>query len=90
MNRKSYDERLDEIRKKKEQLQARERDIMKRKSEEDRKKRTKRLIELGGIIEHVLGRPTTDEDKTRLLKFLNKQESNGKFFTNAMNDGAKL
>ncbi|MEE1516608.1 MAG: relaxasome subunit MobC [Lachnospiraceae bacterium] len=90
MNRKSYDERLDEIRKKKEQLQARERDIMKRKSEEDRKKRTKRLIELGGIIESVLGRATTDEDKIRLLNFLKKQETNGKFFTSAMNDGVKL
>lgn len=90
MAQKSYDERLDEIRRKKEQLQARERDIMKRKSEEDRKKRTKRLIELGGIVESVLGRPTTDEDKIRLLNFLKKQEINGKYFTNAMNDGAKL
>ncbi len=90
MNRKSYDEKLVEIRRKKEQLQARERDIMKRKSEEDRKKRTKRLIELGGIIESVLGRATTDEDKIRLLNFLKKQETNGKFFSNAMNDGAKL
>lgn len=90
MAQKSYDERLNEIRRKKEQLQARERDIMKRKSEEDRKKRTKRLIELGGIVESVLGRPTTDEDKIRLLNFLKKQESNGKYFTNAMNDRAKL
>ena len=90
MAQKSYDERLDEIRRKKEQLQARERDIIKRKSEEDRKKRTKRLIELGGIIESVLGRATTDEDKIRLLNFLKKQETNGKFFSNAMNDGAKI
>ena len=90
MAQKSYDEKLVEIRRKKEQLQARERDIMKRKSEEDRKKRTKRLIELGGIIEFVLGRATTDEDKIRLLNFLKKQETNGKFFTSAMNDGVKL
>lgn len=90
MAQKSYDEKLVEIRRKKEQLQARERDIMKRKSEEDRKKRTKRLIELGGIIESVLGRATTDEDKIRLLNFLKKQETNGKFFTSAMNDGVKL
>lgn len=90
MVRKSYDERLDEIKKKQEQLQARECELKKRKSEEDRKKRTKRLIELGGIVESVLGRPTTDEDKIRLLNFLKKQETNGKYFTNAMNDGAKL
>lgn len=90
MVRKSYDERLDEIKKKQEQLQARECELKKRKSEEDRKKRTKRLIELGGIVESILGRPTTDEDKIRLLNFLKKQETNGKYFTNAMNDGAKL
>lgn len=90
MAQKSYDEKLNEIKKKQEQLQARERELKKRKSEEDRKKRTKRLIELGGIIESVLGRPTTDDDKIRLLNFLKKQESNGKFFTTAMNERNKL
>lgn len=90
MAQKSYDEKLNEIKKKQEQLQARERELKKRKSEEDRKKHTKRLIELGGIIESVLGRPTTDDDKIRLLNFLKKQESNGKFFTTAMNERNKL
>lgn len=90
MAQKSYDEKLNEIKKKQEQLQATERELKKRKSEEDRRKRTKRLIELGGIIESVLGRPTTDDDKIRLINFLKKQESNGKFFTTAMNERNKL
>lgn len=60
--------------------------LIKKQNKEERKKRTKRLIELGGIIESVLGRPTVDEDKIRLLNFLKKQETNGKYFTKAMND----
>ena len=78
MAQKSYDERLADIRKKREQLIAQH-------TAQERKKRTRRLIELGGIIESVLGRETTDDDKKRLLNFLKKQEMNGKFFTKAMN-----
>ena len=86
MAQRTYDERIDELRKKQEQLKAQERDLMKRQSAEERKKRTRRLIELGGIVESVLGRPTVDEDKIRFLNFLKKQETNGKFFTKAMNE----
>lgn len=85
MAQKSYDEKLEAIPKKKEQLDAQEKQIKKRKSEDERKKRTRRLIELGGIIKSVLGRATTDEDKTKFLNFLKKQEANGKFFSKAMN-----
>lgn len=67
------------------QLEAQEKAIKKRKSEDERKKRTRRLIELGGIVESVLGRDTTEEDKIRFLNFLKKQEANGKFFSKAMN-----
>ena len=86
MAQKSYDERLSEIAKKKEQLDAQEKAIKKRQSEDERKKRTRRLIEMGGIVESVLGRSTTDDDKIRFMNFLNKQESNGKFFSKAMKD----
>ena len=90
MAKKSYEERLDELVKKQEQLKAQERDIRKRKSAEERKKRTRRLIELGGTVEAVLGRPTTDEDREKFEKFLRMQETNGKFFSKAMNTGAEL
>ena len=89
MPRKSYDEQLDEIKKKQEQLVALERDLKKRRSEEERKKRTKRLIELGGIIESVLGRPVADDDKIKLLNFLKSQEIRGNYFSNAMNENPR-
>ena len=83
MAQKSYDEKLEEILKKKAQLEAQEKAIKKRKSEDER-----RLIELGGIVESVLGRDTTEEDKIRFLNFLKKQEVNGKFFSKAMNNSS--
>ena len=85
MTQRTYDERIDELRKKQDQLKAQERDLKKRQNEEERKKRTRRLIEFGGIVESVLGRPTVDEDKVRFLNFLKRQETNGNFFTKAMN-----
>ena len=85
MMRRTYDERIEELLKKQEQLKAQERELKKRQSAEERKRRTKRLIEIGAIVESVLGRPTTDDDKERLQAFLRKQETNGKFFTKAMN-----
>lgn len=87
MARKSYEERMNELKKKQEQLKAQERDMLKRHSEEERKKRTRRLIEIGGMVEAILGRPTVDEDKERFYAFLKKQESNGSFFSKAMNSG---
>lgn len=89
MATRSYEERLEELQKKQEQLKAQERALKKRQSEEERKKRTRRLIELGGIVESVLGRPTTDDDKIRLQNFLKKQERNGGFFTKAMNESVQ-
>ena len=86
MGTRTYDERINELQKKQEQLKAQERALRKRQSEEARKKRTKRLIELGGIVESVLGRETSDDDKLKLLAFLKKQESNGRYFTKAMNE----
>ena len=86
MTTRSYDERIDELRKKVEQLKAQERDLTKRHNAEERKKRTRRLIELGGIVESVLGRPTTDQDKVRLMYFLRLQEQRGGFFSKAMNE----
>ncbi len=66
-------------------MKAQERQLKKQQNTEERKRRTKRLIELGAIVESVLGRPTTDDDKERLQAFLRKQETNEKFFTKAMN-----
>lgn len=88
MATRNYDERIADLQKRQEQLKAQEKALKKKQSEEERKKRTRRLIELGATVESVLERPTTDEDKIRLLNFLKKQESNGKYFTKAMNADA--
>ena len=87
MAQKTYDERLEVLVRRQEQLKTRERAMRKKHAEEERKKRTRRLIELGGIVESVLGRDTTEEDTMRLLNFLKRQETNGRFFTKAMNAG---
>ena len=57
-------------------------------AEKKRKDRNHRLIQLGGVIEHYLGRDTTDDDIHLLSAFLEVQEWNGYFFTKAMNKGA--
>ncbi len=86
MARRSYDERIAEAEKKQEQLKAQLRELKNKKSQEARKKRTKRLIELGGIVEKVLGRETTEEDKDRFYNFLVSQNDRGNYFTDAMNN----
>ena len=86
MAQKSFDEKMEELLRKQEQLKAQEKALRQRHSEEERKKRTRRLIELGGIVESVLGRPTTDQDKVRLKYFLQLQEQRGGFFSKVMND----
>ena len=85
MAKRTYDERIEELMRKQEQLKAQERQLKKLQNVEERKKRTKRLIEMGAIIESVLGRPVTDEDTERLQSFLRKQETNGSLLTKAMN-----
>lgn len=86
MAQRSYDERIEELRKRREQLIAQERDLTKRHNAEERKRRTRRLIEIGGITESVLGRPLTDQDKVRFAYFLKLQEQRGNFFSKAMNE----
>lgn len=85
---RTIDERIADNRKKQEQLRAEEKALKKRQAQAERKARTRRLIEIGGIVESVLGRSVTDDDKNRLLNFLKKQEANGKYFTRAMNTEA--
>lgn len=85
MATRTIDERIADNRKKQEQLKAEEKALKKRQAQAERKARTRRLIEIGGIVESVLGRSVTDDDKNRLMNFLKKQEVNGKYFTRAMN-----
>ena len=88
MAARSYDERIDELKKRREQLKVQEQALLKRKSADERKQRTHRLIGLGAAVEMVLGRATVDGDRERLIHFLNGQEARGHYFTNAMNEKA--
>lgn len=83
--RKTDEQRLLELKKQMEQLKAKEKIIKTRQSEKQRKARTKRLIEIGAVVESVLGRPIEKEDLPKLKKFLEEQEDRGHFFSKAMN-----
>ena len=90
-SKKSYDERIEELRKKQEQLKAQERALRKRASAEERKKRTKRLIEIGGAVESVLKKSLGEdegiiekEDLPALISFLQNQEERGQYFSKAI------
>ena len=65
MAAKSYEERIADLQKKQSQLKARENALKKKQAADEAKKRSHRLIELGAIIESVLGRSTTEEDKCK-------------------------
>lgn len=89
--RKTLDERIqncttkeEEMLEKLKQYQAQRKQLERRKKEEERKIRTHRLIQIGGAVESVLGRAVTEEDIPKLIAFLKKQETNGRFFSKAM------
>lgn len=82
---RTNEERIAEIEKKLKQLQARKRAIESKAKGEERKARTKRLIEIGGAVESVLGRAIEKQDLHKLIGFLKQQEERGLFFSNAMN-----
>ena len=92
--RKSYDERIDDIQKKMEQLKAQERALRQKRSSDERKQRTKRLIEIGAAVESVLKKSLGEddgvidkEDIPMLISFLEKQEERGRYFSVAITNG---
>ena len=91
--RKTYEEQLEanenQIQKhldKVQELKEQQKDIRRRKRTADRNARTKRLVEIGAVAEGVLGREFKEGDNERFMKFLNRQEYNGKFYSRAMNE----
>lgn len=84
-NRKSIDEKLAELEEQKNQLKEKEKRLRAQQKEQERKARTKRLIEVGATVESVLGRPINKEDLSKLKTFLEQQEYRGNFFSKAMN-----
>lgn len=82
--RRSIGERIAELQEKQKQLKEQEKKLRAKQSQEERKKRTKRLIEIGAAVESVLNRPIEKEDLPKLVAFLKLQEQRGYYFTKAM------
>lgn len=84
MANKSIDERIEEIERKQAQLQAKAKLLKSKKTEQERKARTKRLIEVGAIIEKCLDMEfKTPEQRQKLLQLLTEEVSlrNGEIST---------
>lgn len=84
--KRSLDERIAELQEKQKQLKEQEKKLKAKKSADERKKRTRRLIEVGGTVYSVLGREFVEGDIERLAAFLKGQDNRGGYFTKAMND----
>ena len=65
-------------------IKAQKKAILQREKEIQRKARTRRLIEVGGAVESVLGHPIEKEDIPNLIAFLEQQEKRGNYFSKAM------
>lgn len=84
MTETSIEERIAKLQKRQSQLKAQEKALKAKQSQAERKKRTKRLIEIGGAVESVLGQPIEKEDLPKLISFLRHQEERGGYFSKAM------
>ena len=97
--RRTIDERISDLREKQKQiiekakekqnqLKAQEKALIAKQSKEERKIRTKHLIEIGGAVYSVLGDEYQDGDIEKLISFLKGQEQRGKYFSSAMGRSA--
>ena len=82
---KEKDDKAQELLNQAKKYQEQAKALEKKMKEEERRKRTKQLIEIGGVVASVLGREFEEGDNIRLMNFLKMQERNGKFFSKAMN-----
>ncbi len=82
--RKSIEEQIEEQEKKKQQLEARIKQLKARQSATERKERTRRLIEVGAIVEKGIGIELKEkEQREALLSLLTKKrkDRNGNDYT---------
>lgn len=82
--KRTVEERIAELQKRQEQLKAQEKALKAKQVQAERKARTKRLIEIGGAVESVLGKPIEKQDLPKLISFLKQQEERGQYFSKAM------
>lgn len=83
----TYEEKLRKIEEKEKQLKAKRRKLIAQHSQEERKARTRRLIQLGGMAEKYLGVLDSEEDQARfaqdlmLIQVLRQEETKNKPYT---------
>ena len=82
--KRCYEERIATLQEKQKQLKALEKKLKAQKSQEERKKRTKHLIEIGGAVYSVLGDSYQEGDVEKLISFLKSQDQRGNYFSSAM------
>ena len=82
--REAAQAKIDKIDEQMKQLKARKKAILARVSKEERKARTRKLIQLGGVVAKYLNRDVEDSDIEKLNQFLKNQEERGEYFTKAM------
>ena len=85
MARKTIEEQLKALEEKEQVLKARKQQLISKTKEQERKARTKRLIEVGAAVEAALGYPLdTEEMRSALMDFLKQQEQRGDFVSKAV------
>lgn len=67
MTNRPFEKKIEEMKKKQEEYKAREKQYRARQSQAERKVRTKRLIEVGAVVESLVGQPV-DKDKLPSLR----------------------
>lgn len=70
-------------------LQAKEKLLAGKDRVQERKARTKRLIEIGATVEKIYGQPIDKNLLPYLEKFLSGQNERGNYFSNALDEGKK-
>jgi hypothetical protein len=82
--KRSINERINQLKERKKQITLMEQKLKAQQTQTERKERTKRLIEIGAVVESVLGKPILKDDLLKLKSFLEQQEQRGKYFSKAM------
>ena len=93
MKRKTLEEResdLKDLREQIKKMQDKAREMSKQNKVQERKERTKRLIEIGAVVEKVYGKAIEKKLLPYLEEFLEKQNERGNYFTKALDEGKKI
>jgi len=78
---RTAERQLEILEAKKKRIIEKEKRLKAKYSAEERKKRIKRLIEVGAAVEDVLGKPIYKEDLPKLILYLEDAKNSGNFFS---------